>query len=55
MKIGDSEYSEIIVTDADDNLLVSITDQNIIEEKVARLCVYRLKISRGCFGWKHQD
>lgn len=40
MKIGDSEYSEIIVTDVDDNLLVSITDQNIIEEKSCKVvCV----------------
>lgn len=40
MKIGDREYSEIIVTDADDNLLVSITDQNIIEEKNCKVvCV----------------
>lgn len=31
MKIGGKEYSEIVVTDADDNLLVSITDQNIIQ------------------------
>ena len=32
MKIGDKEYSEILVMDADDNLLASITDQNVIEE-----------------------
>lgn len=31
MKIGDKEYSEILVTDNQDNLLVSITDENIIQ------------------------
>lgn len=33
MKIGEKEYSEIIVTDSEKNLLVSITDEDIIAEK----------------------
>ena len=33
MKIGDKEYSEVLVTDEDDNLIASITDEDIIGEK----------------------
>lgn len=33
LKIGEKEYSEIIVTDSEKNLLVSITDEDIIAEK----------------------
>lgn len=33
MKIGEKEYSEILVTDSEDNLLASITDKDIIEEQ----------------------
>ena len=40
MKIGDKEYSEILVTDAENNLLVSITDQDVIEMDDCRVvCV----------------
>ena len=40
MKIGDKEYSEILVTDADDGLLASITDNDIVEENDCRVvCV----------------
>lgn len=40
MKIGDKEYSEILITDADGGLLVCITDKDIIEEKDCKvLCV----------------
>lgn len=33
MKIGGKEYSEILIADGENNLLVSITDENVIEEK----------------------
>ena len=40
MKIGDKEYSEILITDADGGLLASITDKDIIEEKNCKVvCV----------------
>lgn len=40
MKIGDKEYSEILVTDKDDNLIASITDEDIIGEKGCKVvCV----------------
>lgn len=40
MKIGDKEYSEILITDADGGLLASITDEDIIEEKNCKVvCV----------------
>ena len=40
MRIGGKEYSEIVITDKEDNLLVSITDQDIIEEKNCKvICV----------------
>lgn len=40
MQIGGKEYSEILVTDADGGLIVSITDQDIIEEKNCKVvCV----------------
>ncbi len=40
MRIGEKDYSEILVTDAEGNLLVSITDVDIIEEKDCRVvCV----------------
>lgn len=40
MKIGEKEYSEILVTDGEDNLLVSITDKDIIEEQNCKVvCV----------------
>lgn len=32
MRIGEKEYSEILITDGESNLLASITDQDIIEE-----------------------
>lgn len=40
MKIGDKDYIEIIVTDAENNLLASITDKDIVEEKNCKVvCV----------------
>lgn len=40
MVIGDKEYKEIIITDNENNLLVSITDENIIEENDCKVvCV----------------
>lgn len=40
MRIGGKEYSEIVITDKEDNLLVSITDQDIIEEENCKvICV----------------
>ena len=33
VKIGGKEYSEILIADSENNLLVSITDENTIEEK----------------------
>lgn len=40
MVIGDKEYKEIIITDNENNLLVSIADENIIEENDCKVvCV----------------
>lgn len=40
MKIGEKEYSEILITDSENNLLASITDENIIEEQNCKItCV----------------
>lgn len=40
MKIGDKEYSEILVTDKENKLLASITDTDVIEEKNCKVvCV----------------
>ena len=40
MVIGDKEYKEIIIADNEDNLLVSITDENIIAENDCKVvCV----------------
>ncbi len=40
MKIGEKEYSEILVTDSEDHLLASITDEDIIAEKDCKVvCV----------------
>lgn len=40
LKIGGKEYSEILITDEDGNLLVSITDKDVIEEKNCKVvCV----------------
>ncbi len=40
MKIGSKEYSEILVTDSESHLLVSITDKDIIAEKDCKVvCV----------------
>lgn len=33
MKIGNKEYTEIIITDREDNLIASITDEDIIEDE----------------------
>ncbi len=40
MKIGDKEYSEILVTDSENRLLKSITDEDVIAEKDCKVvCV----------------
>lgn len=40
MKIGEKEYSEILVTDSENHLLASITDEEIIAEKDCKVsCV----------------
>lgn len=40
LKIGDKEYSEIIVTDSENHLLASITDEDVIAEKDCKVvCV----------------
>lgn len=40
LKIGDKEYSEILVTDSENRLLASITDEDIIAEKDCKVvCV----------------
>lgn len=40
MKIGETGYSEILITDSESNLLASITDEDIIEEKDCKVvCV----------------
>lgn len=40
MQIGEKEYAEILITDADGGLLVSITDKDVIEEKNCKVvCV----------------
>lgn len=40
MKIGGKEYEEIIITDNKDRLLISITDENIIQEDSCKVvCV----------------
>ena len=33
VQIGEKEYSEILITDADGGLIASITDKDVIEEK----------------------
>ena len=57
MKIGDKDYTEIIVTDAETNLLASITDKDIGEEKNCMLvCVPAENLPRLLFfdvsGWE---
>lgn len=37
MKIGNKEYSEIIVTDKEDGVLAVITDEDIIEENSCKV------------------
>lgn len=40
MKIGENEYSEIIITDNKNNLIASISDKDIIEEQNCKVvCV----------------
>lgn len=40
VKIGEKEYSEILIIDSENNLLASITDENIVEEKNCKVvCV----------------
>ena len=33
LKIGEKEYSEILITDSENHFLASITDEDIIAEK----------------------
>ena len=40
LEIGDKEYSEILVIDSENRLLVSITDEDVIAEKDCKVvCV----------------
>lgn len=40
LKIGDKEYSEILVTDSENHILASITDEDVIAEKDCKVvCV----------------
>lgn len=40
MKIGDKEYSEILITDSENRLLANITDEEVIAEKDCKVvCV----------------
>jgi len=40
VKIGNKEYSEIVITDIENNLIVSISDKDIIQEKNCKVvCV----------------
>ena len=40
MRIGDGEYSEIIITDKEGGLIASITDKDIIEDNNCKVeCV----------------
>lgn len=40
LKIGEKEYSEILVTDSEKHLLASITDEDVIAEKDCKVvCV----------------
>lgn len=40
MRIGDRDYSEILISDENDNLLAVITDEDIIEEENCKVvCV----------------
>ena len=40
MKIGEKEYSEILVIDSENRLLTSITDEDVIAEKDCKVvCV----------------
>lgn len=46
MKIGEKEYSEIFITDSDNNLLASITDKDIIEEQNCKVVCVPVEDSR---------
>ena len=43
MVIGDKEYKELLVTDNENNLIVSITDENIIEQQEYKVVCVPLK------------
>ena len=43
MKIGDKEYSEILITDTENNLIASITDKDIIEEENCKVVCVPIK------------
>lgn len=43
VKIGEKEYSETLVMDSENNLLVSITDEDIIVEKDCKFVCVPLK------------
>lgn len=43
VKIGDKEYSEILITDTENNLIASITDKDIIEEENCKVVCVPIK------------
>lgn len=43
MRIGGKEYLEVLICDSENNLLVSITDENVIEEKNCKVVYGQLR------------
>ena len=41
MVIGNKEYEQVIITDNENNVLASITDENIIEEDSCKVVMIR--------------
>ena len=41
--IGNKEYEQVIITDNENNVLASITDENIIEEDSCKVVMIRKK------------
>lgn len=41
MVIGNKEYEQVIITDNENNVLASITDENIIEENSCKVVMIR--------------
>lgn len=44
MVIGNKEYEQVIITDNENNVLASITDENIIEENSCKVVMIRKEI-----------